>query len=305
MVAEPDTIQHVVDVVRQAADANRRTPSLRGNVIHLTAEAGDDVVVTADLHGHRLNFNRLREIADLPSHPRRHWVVQEVCHGGPSYPDMGGCMSHLLLEDIAALKVQFPERFHFLLGNHELAELNDHLITKSGQMLNLHFRAGLQALYGDRARDVRDAYSEFLHTCPVALRTDSGVFVCHGSPDSVNKVGFDAGVLSRPLTDEDLGVGGDVFRMVWGRDFSPENAEAFARSVGAQVLIHGHEPCCDGFAVPNHRQVILDCCGVHGCYAILPVAGKLSHDDVANRIRRIFGKGDVCPARDLPNGRKA
>ena len=296
MVAEPETIQRVIDVFREAADANRRTGALRGNIVHLTHEAGDDVVISADLHGHRLNFNRLREIADLPCHRRRHWVVQEVCHGGPSYPETGGCMSHLLLEDIARLKIQFPEQFHFLLGNHELAELNDHLITKAGQILNLHFRSGLQTLYGERAQCVRDAYVEFLRTCPLALRLDSGVFVCHGSPDYVAEAGFDIGILSQPLTTEDLNVGGGLFRLVWGRDFRLKNAEAFARCVGAQVLIHGHEPCSAGFAVPNSRQVILDCCGMNACYVILPTSGKLSQDDVVSRIRRIYGKDGHCPA---------
>ncbi len=296
MVAEPEAIQRVIDVFRQAADANLRTSALRGNIVHLTAEAGDEVLISADLHGHRLNFNRLRKIADLPSHRHRHWVVQEVCHGGPSYPDAGGCMSHLLLEDIARLKIQFPEQFHFLLGNHELAELSDHLITKAGQILNLHFQAGLQAIYGERAQCVRDAYIEFLRTCPVALRLDSGVFVCHGSPDRVAEAGFDTDILSKPLTTEDLSVGGGVFRLVWGRDFRPENAEAFARCVDAQVLIHGHEPCSVGFAVPNRHQVILDCCGLNACYVILPLGGKLSQDDVLSRVRRIYGKDGDCPA---------
>ena len=71
-------------------------------------------------------------------------------------------MSHLLLEDVASLKNAFPDRFHFILSNHELAELTDFPIMKSGKMLNLTFREGLQQLYGDRAEQVRHAYLEFL-----------------------------------------------------------------------------------------------------------------------------------------------
>ena len=46
----------------------------------------------------------------------------------------------------------------------------------------LEFRAGLQEMYGAAAQDVRDAFVEFLGTCPLAVRLANGVFVCHGSP---------------------------------------------------------------------------------------------------------------------------
>lgn len=288
MVADPENIRRVIDIYGQAADANRNASARDGNVVHLTESTGDDVLITADLHGQRLNFDRLRRIADLPSRTGRHWIVQEVCHGGPTYPNGGGCMSHLLLEDIALLKTQFPDRFHFLLGNHELAELTEHLITKGGQMLNLHFRAGLQTMYGDGARDVRDAALGFIRTCPLAMRLDQGVFTCHGSAERVAEFGWDATVLSRELTAEDLAVGGAAFRLVWGRDFRQENAEALAACVGAEILIHGHEPCSQGFSVPNTRQIILDCCGPNACYLILPIGQRLTYAQVVESIRPLY-----------------
>ena len=63
-------------------------------------------------------------------------------------------MSHAILEDIARLKVRYPDRVHFLLGNHELAELTDYPIQKNKQMLNVLFRMGLEQMYGagNRAR---------------------------------------------------------------------------------------------------------------------------------------------------------
>ncbi len=287
MVADAETIQRVIATYGQAAEANRNTPARNGSVVHLTESAGEDVLITADLHGHRLNFERLRKIADLPSRLGRHWIAQEVCHGGPTYPD-GGCMSHLMLEDVALLKTQFPERFHFLLGNHELAELTDHLITKSGQMLNLHFLTGLQAMYGDMAEAVRDAAMAFIRTCPLALRLEPSVFVCHGSPERVDEVGWDPSVLAREPTAEDIAVGGAAFRLVWGRDFRQENAEALAECVGAEVLIHGHEPCVQGCSIPNSRQVILDCCGKNACYVILPIGRHLTHAEVVEQIRHVY-----------------
>ena len=141
---------------------------------------------TGDLHGHRRNFNLIRRIAALETLPRRHLVMQEVCHGGPTYPQNGGCMSHAIVEDIARLKVRYPDRVHFLLGNHELAELTDYPIQKNKQMLNVLFRMGLEQMYGSETERVREALLAFLGTCPLAVRISGGVFVCHSIPEGLD-----------------------------------------------------------------------------------------------------------------------
>src|SRR5205085_10734948 len=104
---------------------------------------------------------------------RRHLVLQEVCHGGPCSADGLGCMSHLLLAAVAKLKAHYPDRVHFLLSNHELSELTDYPILKGRRMLNLAFRLGFQAEYGDRLEEVRQAYLPFIRTCPFAVRFDN------------------------------------------------------------------------------------------------------------------------------------
>jgi hypothetical protein len=285
VVASAAVIDEVIQTYRHAAQLNRTTPGRRGNVVVLDASIADEVMVTADLHGNRLNFTRLLSIADLPQQSRRHLIMQEVCHGGPAYPS-GGCMSHIMLEDVARLKTQFPAQFHFLLSNHELAELTDYPIVKNRRVLNLLFRGGMQEMYGERLEEVREAELEFLRSLPLAARC-GGAFVCHSLPDRVDHEGFDATILERPLTDADLAEGGAAFRLVWGRDFRPANAEAFARLVGAQTLVHGHEPCTAGYQVPNSRQVILDCCGQRACYLMLRPAENLSHDRLVGQIQRL------------------
>jgi hypothetical protein len=287
MVATFQYIDSVIDVFEKAAEANERTPARDGNVIVLGPDEADEVMVTADLHGHRGNFNSIRRIADLEKRPRRHLVLQEVCHGGPAYPTNGGCMSHTMLEDVARLKVSFPERVHFLLSNHELAELTDYPIVKSKKMLNLAFRLGLQEMYGLAAEKVRTAYVTFLRSCPLAVKLPGGVFVCHSLPDRVDARPFDRGVFDRPYEQPDLLEYGAVFELVWGRDYRPENARAFAKIVGAKVLINGHEPCPDGFSVPNDVQVILDCCGDKACYVLLPTDRELSQAEIAQRISQL------------------
>ncbi|HMC12507.1 MAG TPA: hypothetical protein VKH44_14505, partial [Pirellulaceae bacterium] len=257
------------------------------------------VMIVADLHGNRLNSQKLLAIADMANQPRRHLIMQEVCHGGPEYPgEAGGCMSHLLLEDCIRLKAEYPERFHFLLSNHELAELGDFPICKSRRMLNVQFRCGINELYGTAGEQVRDAYLEFLATCPLAVRLGTRIFISHSCPDRCDREPFDATVLDRPLSAADYKSGSAAFKLVWGRDFRPANADAFARQVGAEVLIHGHEPCEAGFSAPNKRQVILDGCCSQATYLILPVGPKLSQADVVSRICSLHNHCDSCPIRD-------
>jgi hypothetical protein len=287
MTASAEFTANTISLFNQAATANFATANRVGNVIEIGEATADDVMLTGDLHGHRRNFNMIRRIAGLESHPRRHLVLQEVCHGGPTYPRSGGCMSHVTLEDIARLKVEFPDRVHFLLGNHELAELTDYPIQKNRQMLNLLFRMGLEQMYGDDSERVRDALLEFLRSSPLAVRIEHGVFVCHSIPERVDEREFDRTIFERPIEPLEFYERGDIFQMVWGRDHRPENAAAFAQQMGANVVINGHEPQLEGYAAPNPHQVILDCCSDTACYLILPTGQTWTWEKVVKRIERL------------------
>lgn len=287
MVASPEYIERIITTFQQAAQANLATPGRQGNVVLLGPNEAAEVVVTGDVHGHRRNFNAVRRVADLEHNPARHLILQEVCHGGPTYPANGGCMSHTILEDVAALKVHYPERVHFLLGNHELAELTDYPIQKNRQMLNLTFRLGLQQAYGAATEKVREAYFEFVRTCPLAVRLPGGVFISHSLPEGVDSHSFDKSLFVRELDDAEWFQQASLFAFVWGRDYRPDNAEAFAQLVGAEVLINGHEPCPEGYSTPNARQIILDCCGNQACYVVLPTDHTWTQAEIVARIQRL------------------
>jgi hypothetical protein len=287
MVASIEYIEKTIATFEKAAQANLDTPGRQGNAIVLTPELAEEVMITGDLHGHRRNFNAIRKTADLDAHPRRHLILQEVCHGGPTYPANGGCMSHAMLEDVAKLKVQYPDRVHFILGNHELAELTDYPIQKNKQMLNLMFRLGLQQMYGPATEKVRQAYFPFLRSCPLAVRLPGGILVTHSIPENVDSHRFDASIFKRPLDSAEYYDRAGIFELVWGRDYRQENAEAFARMMDANVLINGHEPSPEGFATPNSRQIILDCCSDKACYVILPIGEELTQEQIVQRIERL------------------
>ena len=288
MVATVDYIEKIIATFEQATEANWKTAGREGStIVPLDEEWGDEIMITGDLHGNRRNLNLIRRIADLDKHPKRHLVLQEVCHGGPTYPANGGCMSHTLLEDVAKLKVQYRDRVHFLLSNHELAEVTDYPIQKHKQMLNLLFRLGLQQMYGSAADKVREAFTPFIFSCPLAVRLPWGIFISHSIPEKVDSYRFDKTIFTRQLDPIELFGRGPVFELVWGRDYRQENADAFARAVQAEVFINGHEPRPEGFATPNTRQIILDCCGEKACYVILPIQQKASQEEIVKRIQRL------------------
>ncbi|NLE37068.1 MAG: hypothetical protein GX621_03490 [Pirellulaceae bacterium] len=287
MVASIPFIERVIETYAKATEANLRTPGRQESIVVLTPELADEVMVTGDVHGNRRNFNLIRKIADLETHPRRHLILQEVCHGGQTYPQNGGCMSHAMLEDVAKLKVQFPNQVHFILGNHELAELTEYPIQKNKQMLNLMFLLGLQHMYGPATEKVREAYLPFIESCPLAVRLPGGVFVSHSLPEKADSNKFDKTIFQRQPDSMEFFQRTSIFDLVWGRDYRTENAQAFAKMVGAAVLINGHEPTREGFLAPNDTQVILDCCGDKACYVMLPTRDQWTHAEVVKRIEKL------------------
>ena len=93
MTAPSKIADEIMAICRQAAAVNRSASSRHGNVVLISPDDADDVLVAADLHGNRRNYEKLLAIADLDANPRRHLIMQEVCHGGPTYPSGTGCMA--------------------------------------------------------------------------------------------------------------------------------------------------------------------------------------------------------------------
>ncbi|MEO6808263.1 MAG: metallophosphoesterase, partial [Isosphaeraceae bacterium] len=120
----------ILTTIRRATDLYRATPGRRGSVVHLSD--ADEVMVVGDLHGHNHTFASVLRDAALDAHPRRHLVLQELVHGPFSYPDDRGDRSHQLVDIVSALKCQYPDRVHLILGNHELSELTGRPISKNG-----------------------------------------------------------------------------------------------------------------------------------------------------------------------------
>ena len=284
------TADQTISLFHAATEANQRTSACQGNIIILNKENADDVFLTGDLHGSATNFHAITATADMENQKNRHLIFQEICHGGGSYPNDGGCRSHRVLEDVVEMKVRYPQRVHHILSNHEMAELTEYPIQKSRQLLNLSFKHGLEYCYGKMADDVRLAMVGYLESCPLAVRISENIFFTHSIPDRLDQPGriFDMTIFSRSLDPgTDFLRDGSVYRLVWGRDYRQSNADLFAEIVNAEVLITGHEPCAEGVKFPNSRQVILDCCGQNACYMILPTDGRVTLQNHREYVRRL------------------
>lgn len=274
--------ERLLPILRQAAIAFRATAGRKGHVVRLAS--GPDVLVAGDMHGSVENLRLLLKAAELANHPARHLVLQEVIHGPFRYAG-GGDKSHQMLDLIAALKCQFPQRVHYLLGNHELAQWRNQRIGKGDVDQNQVFRAGVDEAYGAAADAVYAAYLELLAAADLAIITANRVLVCHSLPNSRRLPTFDWPVLEKDeLAPEDIALGGSVHSLVWGSELGQEHAEQFLKRVDADTLISGHIPCDQGYMLPNTRQIILDAQGTPACYCLFPTDRPLTQQDLVGMI---------------------
>lgn len=272
--------------LRRAATLFRSTPGRIGGFTRLPEE--DEVLVVGDLHGQVENFRRVLLASDLGRQPRRHLVVQEIIHGPFVYPDEGGDKSHQLLDLVAALKCQYPERVHYLLGNHELAQWRKQRIGKGHVDQNEWFDLGVRTAYGSRADEILAAYDDIFAAADLALRTSNRVFISHTVPPAKSLEMFRlAAIEADPIAPEEYAGGGAVHSLVWGRDITQANVEAFLKKVDADWLISGHIPSEQGFRVPNTRQIILDAIGAPACYLVIPTETPTTQEELLTRIRTL------------------
>lgn len=286
MAVSIEFLHQLVDRLTKGVAANKATPGRKGSVVHLDSTLASDVVIVGDLHGNRGNYQKVLKAANLAGQPRRHLVLQEVVHGGPTYPN-GGCMSHLLLEDVVGLKLQYPERVHFLLCNHELAEALNTPLVKGGVSQNQIFALGLSHAYGKAADRVAELFHAFIRSSPLALRLKTGVFISHSIPDGKAMNAFDMKVFGRELLPMDLAPGGSAYAVVWGRDHDPVHAKRFAEMVRSTVLINGHEPTVAGWQSPNEHQLIFDASGSELYLCHVPADRAVSKGDLVERLVKL------------------
>jgi hypothetical protein len=272
--------------LRQALTLVRATPGRRGHVVRL--QDCTEVLVAGDLHGHVPNFQAMLRAADLANNPTRHFVLQELIHGKFRYP-RGGDKSHQLVDLFAALKNQFPRQVHYIPGNHEMAQWTGRPVLKADENLNAIFQEGVTEAYGPQfGPQIYAMYLELFQALPVVVRATNGVIVCHSLPNGKALPAFDPARLDADKHDPaDLLPGGTVHSLLWGRDTSPTAIAGFLAKMDAELLVSGHIACDDGFAVPNDRQIIVDCAESPAGYLLFPADRPLTHAELVGCLKTI------------------
>lgn len=276
-------VSKILTTVRRAGELMRGAPGRAGSVVRAFA---DELMVVGDLHGNIRAFKWVLAEAALDRHPGRHLVLQELIHEINKHDDERPDLSHRLVDVVCALKCQYPDRVHVILGNHELSELTGRVIGKDGRTLNARFREGIGRSYGDAAGEVYAAYQKLFSDMPLAVRTPNRVFCCHTLPDGDWLDDLDLSVLEADSWPEEaMKRRGAVYAMTWGRDTSDETADRFAAMVAADLFVTGHQPCDEGYRRANHRTLIVDGTDPYPTYCRFPARKPIGIDDLVRSVK--------------------
>jgi hypothetical protein len=264
----------VIETFQTAAEENKLSSLRQEQVVHLPDEG--EVWMTGDMHDNRTNFAKVTKLADLGNNPDRHIVLHELIHG--DYFDSNHAEgSWLTLAKAAELKCDFPNQVHFLLANHDLAQIHGEGIMKAGFSVCEAFTAGVKRDFGNSHTSVTVAITEFLLSFPLAVRTKNDLFFCHSLPtdDQINM--FDYSVFDRPLTGADYRRRtGPVYQLIWGRHVSPAGVEVFAEKMNAKLIVTGHQPQDTGYFVNGKRHLII--ASEHNQGVFLPLSLSEGYD---------------------------
>lgn len=283
-----------IEVFAQATSQTISDRFRRGDVIYLPAEG--DLLITGDIHGNLENFRRIQEIAKLDSFPGRHVVIHELLHNIYN-EDFQGDYSYECLLEAARWKNAHPDQVHYIMGNHELCELQGKEIMKDGKPIPLVFGAGSARRFGGSGGQLRDVCKALLKSLPIGVHTQAGVWFSHSTPEkqlrrfsleAFSQAASPSGTAAFTRMDDQAKTQ-MIDDLVWGRDYSISSAQEFAQKVRCQVLVVGHTPCGpEGFSIPNAYHVILDSKDSNAAFLYLRLDKKYNQKGVVANIRKLY-----------------
>jgi hypothetical protein len=275
---------HVIETFETATEENQVSSLRENQVVKLPAEG--EVWIAGDLHDHQRNFEKFIKAADLANNPQRHIVLQELIHGD-KVDAKGAEGSWEMLYRAAELKCDYSGQVHFLMANHDLAQIHGEGIMKAGISVCEAFNAGVRRDFAERGSSVTVAITEFLLSLPLAVRAPNGLFMCHSLPPDEQVEKFDYTVFDRPLTGNDYKRRtGPVYQLVWGRKTTPAGAAAFAEKIGAGLIIVGHQPQESGYAVVGDRLLIIASDHNQGVFVSTDLAQEYDMDKLVESIHK-------------------
>lgn len=285
----------IIEAFSSASDENKSSALRNGQVVNLPAEG--EVWMTGDIHDHRTNFNKLIAHADLGGNPQRHLVLHELIHGDHFDP-AGAEDSWRMLYQAAELKCEQPNQVHFLLANHDLAQIHGEGIMKSGLSVCEAFYKGLKRDMPKDYHKINVALTEFLLSLPLAIRAPNGLFFCHSIPNDEQLQNFDYTIFDRELTAADYKRRtGPVYQLIWGRKTTPAGATQFSQHVHAKLLVTGHQPQEMGYAINGQRHLIIASDHNQGVFLPVDLSEEYDVETLVGRLRK-FVSIDLSNASD-------
>ena len=258
--------QTIIDLLEKGVEANNKDTFRQGNLICLPDRGS--LIISGDIHGHKRNFERIQAFADLPDNPDRHVLLQEIIHGGEE-DTQGGCLSYKLLFDVVRYKLAFPDRVHIIMGNHDTAFISSSEVMKDGKEMNRSMRLALEREFKESCEDIRLAIRQFLFSQPLAVKTDSRIWMSHSLPSEHLVDKFDKQVLTRKLKINDVVKPGSAYLLTWGRKHSQNLLDKMAKIFDVDVFVLGHQPQPQGWKQAGNNLLILASDHNHG--TILPI----------------------------------
>jgi hypothetical protein len=280
----PVSAEQVIEVFGCATEENQRDPYRQHQLLTLPAQG--DVMIAGDIHDNRRNFERLLAAADITNNPQRHLILQELIHG--DHLDANGAEgSWEILYRAAELKCDHPSQIHFLLANHDLAQIHGEGIMKAGASVCEAFNAGIKRDFGPDRYKVQVALTEFLLSFPLGIRCPNGVFFCHSLPTDAQIDTFDYTVFTREVTGADYRrKTGPAYQLVWGRHTTPMFVDKFAEALGAKVFVTGHQPQETGYTTVGDKQLIIASEHNQGVFLTVDLAKEYDIDMLVGSLRK-------------------
>lgn len=255
-----------IRLLEHAAELNLSDPLRNGNM--LCFPGSGDLFVAGDLHNHPRNYERFKKVARLEKFPNRHVILQELIHGG-NLGRNGEDTSIEMLYNALEWAKQFPGQIHFLIANHDMAQVQRLPVMKEGYDLTDRFNRYLELNYRSDAPAVVSAFRQFVYTMPLAGITATGIFFSHSLPTARDIATFDTSILRRTLTDADYARNGPIYQLIWGRSQTQDVLNVLSRAWWADVFVCGHQVQEPGSGTIGDRMLVIDSSHNHGVF--LPI----------------------------------
>ena len=276
------TVSKTIDYLQAGAELNLQDPLRNGNMLCFPGEG--DLIVAGDLHNHKRNFERIRTVSALDQFPKRHVILQELIHGGALGAKGEDRSLDMLLEAVEWAR-EYPGRIHFLMANHDLAQVQSQSIMKDGYDLTDRFNRYLTIKGGGSVVALKSAFGAFVYSMPLAAITVTGVFLSHSLPGPRDMATFDNTILRRQLTDADFLRTGSVYQLIWGRSQTPEVLATLSKSWWSDLFVCGHQAQDTGYGTIGDRMLILDSSHNHGVFLPIDLSRQFTLADLTTAIR--------------------